>query len=57
MDWPAIARGFGMAGLVATNASELDQAIQTALRTSGPTLIEAKIDRSNYGQVLKAVRG
>jgi acetolactate synthase-1/2/3 large subunit len=57
MDWPSVARGFGAAGLRAANQTELERAIDTALGTSGPTLIEAKIDRSNYSETMKAIRG
>jgi acetolactate synthase-1/2/3 large subunit len=57
IDWPGLARSFGVAAWTATNDGELDRAIEAALATPGPTLIEAKIDRSNYGAVMRAVRG
>jgi acetolactate synthase I/II/III large subunit len=57
IDWPAIARGFGATGFVAGDEAGLDRAIDAALAAAGPSLIEAKIDRSNYGATLKAVRG
>ena len=57
IDWPGLARSFGVAAWSATNDVELDRAIEAALTTPGPSLIEAKIDRANYGAVLRAVRG
>jgi acetolactate synthase-1/2/3 large subunit len=57
IDWPGLARSFGVAAWSATNDGELDRAIEAALATPGPSLIEAKIDRANYGAMLRAVRG
>jgi acetolactate synthase-1/2/3 large subunit len=57
VDWQAIARGFGVQAYGATNGCELEQAIDAAVGHRGPTLIEARIDRSNYGATLRAVRG
>ena len=57
IDWPALARSFGVAAWIARNDAELEHAIERALECSGPSLIEAKIDRSNYGATLRAVRG
>ena len=36
---------------------DLDRAIDAALGSEGPCLIEARIDRSNYGATLRAIRG
>jgi acetolactate synthase I/II/III large subunit len=55
--WPAIAEGFGAAGFVASSASELECALDAALQVEGPSVIEARIDRSNYGGILQAIRG
>jgi acetolactate synthase-1/2/3 large subunit len=55
--WPAIADGFGVTAFVAENEAELGRAIENALQVDGPTLIEAKIDRSNYARTLEIVRG
>lgn len=55
--WPAIAEGFGAAGFVAENAGELERAVEQARAVDGPSLIEARIDRSNYGRMLQAIRG
>jgi acetolactate synthase-1/2/3 large subunit len=57
IDWRALAGSFGVRSWVATNEAELDRAAGEALTCDGPTLIEAKIDRSNYGATLRAVRG
>jgi thiamine pyrophosphate-dependent acetolactate synthase large subunit-like protein len=57
IDWCALAQGFGVAAWVATNEAELERAVGHAQQCTGPCLIEAKIDRSNYGATLQAVRG
>jgi acetolactate synthase-1/2/3 large subunit len=57
IDWPALAGSVGVRSWVATTEAELDRAAAEALACDGPTLIEAKIDRSNYGATLRAVRG
>jgi len=57
IDWPALGRSLGVSAWRASRASELDRAIDEALACDGPSLIEARIDRSNYGATLKAVRG
>ena len=57
VDWRALAGSFGVRAWGATTEDELDRAVGEALAYGGPTLIEAKIDRSNYGATLRAVRG
>ena len=57
IEWRALAGSFGVRSWVATTEDELDRAAGEALTCDGPTLIEAKIDRSNYGATLHAVRG
>ena len=57
IDWPALAESVGMRGLRATTEAEVNTAIEHAIAGAGPTLIEARIDRSNYGATLRAVRG
>ncbi|HUE89801.1 MAG TPA: thiamine pyrophosphate-binding protein [Vicinamibacterales bacterium] len=57
VDWPALAASFGVAAWVASDEAELDRAVHEAQTRDGPSLIEAKIDRSNYGATLRAVRG
>jgi len=41
----------------AANDAQLECAVEQALASAGPCLIEARIDRSNYGRMLRAVRG
>jgi acetolactate synthase-1/2/3 large subunit len=57
VDWRALAGSLGVAPFLATTDVELGDAIEQALACSGPSLIEATIDRSNYGATLRAVRG
>jgi acetolactate synthase I/II/III large subunit len=57
IDWPALGGSFGVRAWTAANEPGLDGAIDGALACAGPSLIEAKIDRSNYGATLRAVRG
>jgi acetolactate synthase-1/2/3 large subunit len=57
IDWRALAGSFGVRSWVATTEAELDRAAAEALECEGPTLIEAKIDRTNYGATLRAIRG
>jgi len=57
IDWPALAGSVGVPAWAASTDVELERAIERALAASGPSLIEAKIDRSNYGATLRAVRG
>ncbi len=55
--WPALAESMGVAGFEASTEAELARAIERAVACEGPSLIEAKIDRSTYGTMLKAIRG
>ena len=57
MDWAALARSVGAAGFVATDESTLDTALQQASTVSGPCVIDARVDGSNYRATLDAVRG
>jgi acetolactate synthase-1/2/3 large subunit len=57
VDWPALAASMGVAGFSASTPEQLSAAIEQALAVRGPSLIDAKIDRSNYGATLKAIRG
>jgi acetolactate synthase I/II/III large subunit len=57
LDWPRIAEGFGMPAWSATNERELEDAMARASSVDGPSLIEAKIDRTNYTPMIKAIRG
>jgi acetolactate synthase I/II/III large subunit len=55
--WPALAGSLGVTAFCATTDVQLERAVEQALASAGPCLIEARIDRSNYGRMLRAVRG
>jgi acetolactate synthase I/II/III large subunit len=57
VDWRRMAESVGMPAWTADDEAALDRAIDAALLQAGPSLIEARIDRSNYGATLRAVRG
>ena len=57
IDWSGLARSFGVEAFVAADESELDQAIERAVTCQGPSLIDARIDRSTYPEVVRAIRG
>jgi acetolactate synthase-1/2/3 large subunit len=57
VDWVRLAESVGVAAWSATDEPALTTAIDAALANGGPALIQAKIDRSNYGATLRAVRG
>jgi thiamine pyrophosphate-dependent acetolactate synthase large subunit-like protein len=57
VEWKRIAQGFGLTAWTASSARELETAVTSAMDVDGPTLIEARIDRSNYAATLKAIRG
>jgi len=57
INWPALAGSFGVTAWAASTGEELADAIDRALAEPGPTLIEARIDRTNYAATLRAVRG
>jgi acetolactate synthase-1/2/3 large subunit len=57
IDWPALAASFGVAAFIAREPRELERAIDEALTAEGPSLIDARIDRSNYGDTIRAIRG
>jgi acetolactate synthase I/II/III large subunit len=57
ISWPALATSLGVTPFRAGDEAELERAVDGALQVTGPSLIEARIDRSNYGATLKAVRG
>jgi acetolactate synthase-1/2/3 large subunit len=57
IDWTALARGFGVTPFVARDDRELAAAIDDAAGTAGPSLVETRIDRSNYARTFQAVRG
>jgi acetolactate synthase-1/2/3 large subunit len=57
VDWRAVAEGLGLAAFVAANEAEVAQAIDDATACDGPSLIDVRVDRSNYGALMTAIRG
>jgi len=57
VDWVGLAASFGIPGWRATDEAGLAGAVDSAMGADGPSLVEACIDRSNYGAILKAIRG
>jgi acetolactate synthase-1/2/3 large subunit len=57
IDWPRLAGSFGVPAFAAATEDELSRAIDQALACDGPSLVEARIDRSNYGATMRAIRG
>jgi acetolactate synthase-1/2/3 large subunit len=57
VDWRGVGEGFGLNAFVANNDVELARAIDAAIDCNGPSLIDAKIDRSNYARTIDIVRG
>ncbi len=55
VDFAAIANAMGLAGTVVTNVDELRATLGTV--TTGPSLIDARVDADCYPHVIKAVRG
>ncbi len=57
MNWPRLAEGFGIPAFTAATEDELAHAIDRAVACDGPSLIDARIDRSTYSDVMKVIRG
>jgi len=57
IDWPGVAAGFGVTPFVARDEGELRRALDQAAACEGPSLIDARIDPSNYARTFQAVRG
>jgi acetolactate synthase-1/2/3 large subunit len=57
VNWPALAESFGVAAFPAEDEASLSRAIAAATAIDGPSLIDARIDRSNYAATLAAIRG
>jgi acetolactate synthase-1/2/3 large subunit len=57
VDWCALGSSVGMTSFVAADEDALGRALDSAAGCDGPCLIEARIDRSNYGATLRAIRG
>jgi acetolactate synthase I/II/III large subunit len=56
-DFTKVAAGFGFSTWLASNPAELRSAADAAAATSGPCLIDARIDASGYLGQLRALRG
>ena len=56
IDWPALAGSLGVAPFLARDEAELERALAGAVECSGPSLIDARIDRSNYSETLRVIR-
>jgi acetolactate synthase-1/2/3 large subunit len=57
LNWSRIADGFGIPAWSAGTVGELETALDRAAEADGPSLIDARIDRSNYPDIMKAIRG
>ena len=57
VDWAALAGSVGVPAWRADDETGLAKAIAKARDVEGPALVDARIDRSNYGATLRAVRG
>jgi acetolactate synthase-1/2/3 large subunit len=57
MKWPALAEGFGVAAFTASTEAELSLAIEKASACEGPSLIDVRVDRSTYADMLRVIRG
>lgn len=57
VDWPTIARGFGLTALVASTAEELAAAMASALAADGPSLIDVHVDPAPYADLIRVIRG
>lgn len=57
VDWRSLATSLGLRAFTAATEAELAESLGAAESLTGPSLIEAKIDRTNYGATLRAIRG
>ena len=57
VNWLALAESFGVAAFSAADEASMSRAIAAATVIEGPSLIDARIDRSNYAATLAAIRG
>ena len=57
VDWAMLASSMGVTGFRADDRPSLERALADALAVDGPSLIDVRVDRSNYGAMLKAIRG
>jgi thiamine pyrophosphate-dependent acetolactate synthase large subunit-like protein len=52
-----MAESVGVSSFFATTEDEVARAVAEAVTADGPSLIEARVDGSVYGEMLRAVRG
>jgi acetolactate synthase-1/2/3 large subunit len=57
MDWLLVARGLGLRASRAGDAGALKSQLAEALAAGVPALIEARVDPSGYGEMLRSIRG
>ena len=57
VNWPTLAESFGLTAFSAADEPGMARAIAAATAIDGPSLIDARIDRSNYAATLAAIRG
>src|SRR5262249_15952689 len=57
VSWTGLARAFGARAFCAESTGEIAAALEGAFAWNGPSLIEARIDPSNYAGILGAIRG
>ncbi|WP_168665396.1 thiamine pyrophosphate-binding protein [Paraburkholderia sp. SG-MS1] len=57
IDFPAIARGFGMSAFSVVTTQAYENALEEAFATNGPCLIDVHVDPSGYLAQSKALRG
>ena len=56
-DFAAIAAGFGMKAVRAASGADVAAAVQRSMGSSGPVLVDVRVDPSSYPQILDAIRG
>jgi acetolactate synthase-1/2/3 large subunit len=56
-DFASVARGFGFKAWLINDPSELDAALGEAAQSTGPRLVDIRIDSSGYREQLRALRG
>ena len=56
-DFAKVAGGYGLLGLSATTADDLEAVLHEALTHEGPSLVDASVDPSGYSDILRVIRG
>ena len=55
--WQALGESLGVTSFAAATEDALARAIEQAAALEGPSLVEATVDRSDYGRMLSVIRG